>query len=45
MITFHDSDRVISFYKDDFDFNPYNGYMLIEFLAYKLLFSVYNELI
>jgi hypothetical protein len=45
IITFYDSNKVISLYKDDFDFNTYTICMLDELLACKLLSSVYNELI
>ena len=42
---FYDFNKVISFYKNNFNFNLYNNYILIKFLAYKLLFNVYNKLI
>jgi hypothetical protein len=45
MVTFYDSNKVISFYKDDFDFDTYTIYILGELLTCKLLSGVRNELI
>jgi hypothetical protein len=41
----NDPDKVISFYKHDFNLNTYSNYVLSEFLISKLLIKVYNELI
>jgi hypothetical protein len=37
--------KVISFYKHDFDFNTYNNYVLNKFFINKLFIKVYNKLI
>ena len=42
---FYNFNKVISLYKDDFNFNAYCIHMLNEFLTCKLPFNVYNELI
>ncbi len=42
---FYNFNKIINFYKNDFNFNFYNNYILIKFLVYKLFFSIYNKLI
>jgi hypothetical protein len=45
MVTFYDSDGIVSLYRDDFDLDAYYVRVLGEFLTRKLPSGIYNELI
>jgi hypothetical protein len=42
---FNNFNKVISFYKYNFNFNTYNNYILNKFFINKLFIKVYNKLI